>query len=164
MLISGLDTYVNALGRVATGRGTIVFVELTKEIREGFDLATLGFPVTNFLRLAFGIVVLNAEDGSVLGVADFKFHLQRSAWANPCCHAGFSRPEPLDLRVCKIANNYLPKDFANRGLFRPVRDRVLESEVIPPLGVISEFFQFCNSVKKIGFGRVPHFSRSTSST
>lgn len=84
MLISGLDAYVNALGRVATLGGAVVFVKVTKEIREGFDLATLGFLVTNFLRLAFGIVVLNAEDGSVLGVADFKFHLRRSDLANPC--------------------------------------------------------------------------------
>ena len=61
-----------------------MFVEVTKEISEGFDLTAIGFPVADFLGLGLGIVVLNSEDSSVLGVADFKFHLRRSDLANPC--------------------------------------------------------------------------------
>ncbi len=41
VFVASLDDDVDALGRVMTGRETVVFIEETQEIGEGFDLAAI---------------------------------------------------------------------------------------------------------------------------
>ena len=74
MLVSGLDEYVNALGGVAVGGGTVVVVQETQEVGKGFDLSAFGFLIADFFGFAFGVVVCDAKEGPVIGVADFEFH------------------------------------------------------------------------------------------
>ena len=74
MLVSGLDEYVNALGGVAVGGGTVVVVQKAQEVGKGFDLSAFGFMIADFFGFAFGVVVFDAKEGPVIGVADFEFH------------------------------------------------------------------------------------------
>jgi hypothetical protein len=78
MLVAGLDEDVDALGGVAVGGGTVVVVQETQEVGKGFDLFTFGFLIADFLCLAFGVVVFDAKEGPVIGVADFEFHTRRA--------------------------------------------------------------------------------------
>lgn len=113
MFVSGFDTYVDALGRVATGRGTVVFIEEAEEIGEGFDLVIASFLIGNFFNFSFGVIIFHAEDSAIFYSTDFKFYLRKTDLANPCCRAGFLKSEPLHLQFCKIADGSLPRDFAN---------------------------------------------------
>jgi hypothetical protein len=74
MLVSGFDEDVDALGGVAVGGGTIVVVQETQEVGKGFDLSAFGFLIADFFSFAFGVVVFDAKEGPVIGVADFEFH------------------------------------------------------------------------------------------
>jgi len=74
MLVAGLDEDVDALEGVAVGGGAVVVVQETQEVGKGFDLFTFGFLIADFLCLAFGVVVFDAKEGPVIGVADFEFH------------------------------------------------------------------------------------------
>ena len=74
VFVAGLDEDVNALGGVAAGGRAVVVGEETQEVGEGFDLVVFGFLIADFFGFAFGVVVLDAEQGAVFGVADFEFH------------------------------------------------------------------------------------------
>ena len=74
MLVTGLDEGVDALGGVAAGGGTVVVVQETQEVGKGFDLCAFGFLIADFFSFAFGVVVFDAKEGTVIGMADFEFH------------------------------------------------------------------------------------------
>lgn len=78
VFVAGLDQDVDAFGGVAAGGGAVVFVEETQEVGEGFDLVVIGFLVADFFGFAFGVVVFDAEEGTVFGAADFEFHTRRA--------------------------------------------------------------------------------------
>jgi hypothetical protein len=74
VFVTGFDEDVDALGGVAAGGRAVVFVEETQEVGEGFDFVVLAFLIADFFGFAFGVVVLDTEEGAVLGAADFEFH------------------------------------------------------------------------------------------
>lgn len=74
VFVAGFDEDVDALGRVAAGGRAVVFVEETQEVGKGFDFVVFGFLIADFFGFVLGVVVLDAEEGAVLGAADFEFH------------------------------------------------------------------------------------------
>ena len=49
-------------------------VEQTQEIGEGLDLVPIALLINDFLRFLLLIAVINLENNTVRGGADFKFH------------------------------------------------------------------------------------------
>ncbi len=51
-----------------------MLVEQMQEIGEGLDLVPIALLINDFLRFFLRIAVINLENNSVRGGADFKFH------------------------------------------------------------------------------------------